>query len=376
MKKKVLFLITKSNLGGAQRYVYDLATSLDTELYDIAVAHGGNGELVRELQSAHVRTIPIPSLVRDISLRREAASFWDIHTILKRERPDILHVNSSKAGGIGAFLGRLHRIRRVVYTAHGWAFNEDRSFPSRFIVGFFHWLTIMLADVTIAVSEETKRQMPWPWAQGKMSVIHNGRKPILYKEKRAAREDLINRFPRLGLARNDLWSVTVAELHPVKRHDVAIRAMHELVSSGTNLRHVIIGEGEERTHLLALIRELELEEHVFLTGHIENAARLLKAFDIFILPSRSEALSYALIEAAQAGLPIIATKTGGIPEIITHQKDGLLVAREDKGELARALRMLVENSELRQTYAHNIVETSARFSLSRMLRETEAVYNS
>ena len=150
-KKKVLFLITKSNFGGAQRYVFDLATHLDRDRYAVAVALGGNGSLIEKLTEAAIRVIRIPGLQRNISFKKELLSFWQIHKLLKAERPDVLHVNSSKAGGIGAFIGRLHRVPCIVYTAHGWAFNEDRSLVSRLLVGFLHWLTILFAHHTITV---------------------------------------------------------------------------------------------------------------------------------------------------------------------------------------------------------------------------------
>ncbi|MEL6804564.1 MAG: glycosyltransferase, partial [Bacteroidota bacterium] len=316
-KKKVLFLITKSNWGGAQRYVHDLALALSPERYDIVVAHGGDGEMATKLRAAGIKTVPIHSLKRDITLKKELSSFRDIYQLLRDERPDILHVNSSKAGGIGAFLGRICGVPRIIYTAHGWAFNEDRSVVSKCMVGVFHWLTIIFSHQTIAVSETTKQQMRWPFTHQKMTVVHNGREIPVFVERTTARDIIIKHCPDLAQYSNDFWSVTVAELHPIKQHEVTIQALRTVVQSHPDIRHVLIGDGEERESLERLIRAYNLHDHVFLTGSIDEAAQYLHAFDLFVLSSRSEALAYVIIEACFAGLPIISSRVGGIPEIIT-----------------------------------------------------------
>src|SRR3989344_8728852 len=130
-KIKILYVITKSNFGGAQRYVYDLAINLRG--YDVAVALGGNGVLNEKLTASGIRTCSVASLQRDISPTKDIGSFGNLYSIIKKEQPDIIHLNSPKAGGLGAFACRflnasrytLHATR-IIYTVHGWAFNEDR----------------------------------------------------------------------------------------------------------------------------------------------------------------------------------------------------------------------------------------------------------
>jgi len=151
-RKKVLFLITKSNWGGAQRYVYDLATHLDQTKFEPVVALGGDGELVTLLDHAGVRVIRINSLTRDISLKKEKEFASELYKIIRIEKPDILHVNSSKAGGVGTALGRILRVPRIIFTAHGWAFNEERPWWQRMVIKFLHWVTVLLSHRTIAVS--------------------------------------------------------------------------------------------------------------------------------------------------------------------------------------------------------------------------------
>lgn len=374
MKKKILFLITKSNFGGAQRYVLDVASNLPKDQFAVSVALGGDGVLIEKLEAAGIRVIRIPSLERDISLKKELLSFWSIAKIIRTEKPDILHVNSSKAGGIGAFWGRLFRVPRVLYTAHGWAFNEDRGALSRFIVGFFHWLTILFAHTTITVSDTLASQMHWLGTKRKMVTVYNGRTQPVYLTREAARTYFRAHEPRLDAHMGELWTGTIAELHPIKGHEVMLEAMAKLVAKGNQLRHLIIGDGELHKQLENKIEELELTEYVFLLGHHDEASQYLKAFDIYVQPSFSEALAYTIIEAAQAGLPIVASRVGGIPEILTNEKNGVLVAPQDPKSLAGSISDLIQDTEKRTNLAEAAEIRGTDFSLDRMLDATIALY--
>ena len=170
---KILYLITKSNFGGAQRYVFDLAIEATRAGHDVIVGFGGNGALATKLNRAGIRTIEIPSLLRDINLTADIKSFFALIDIFGKEIPDIVHLNSSKMGALGACAARLwngwsHLLRffnlggkpmHIIFTGHGWAFNEERSDIVRFIIGIAHWITIELSHETIAVSKRTRDQV-------------------------------------------------------------------------------------------------------------------------------------------------------------------------------------------------------------------------
>lgn len=373
-KTKLLYLITKSNWGGAQRYVFDLATGLPPSEFDVVVALGGNGLLATKLETAGIRVIHIPSLQRDVSLIKEASAFVEIADIIRRERPDMLHLNSSKAGILGAFLGRLLLVPKIIFTAHGWAFNEDRPDGQKLILKMIHWFTVLFSHQTIAVSEELRRQMDWPFTENKMSVIYNGRSIPDLRSREESRSYLCEQFPHLLSYRHDFWSMTIGELHPVKRHDAVIDAIKKVVETKQDTRHLIIGEGEEREALEAQIEKLNLSENVFLLGSVEEAARYLKAADIFVLASRSEGMPYVLIEALIANIPVVATGVGGIPEVIERDVEGLLTPPLDNKALFEAILSLRNNSELRLKFSENAKVKSKEFTLEKTLESTLALY--
>lgn len=375
-KKKVLFIITKSNWGGAQRYVFDLATNLPQSEYETVVATSGSGVLVDKLRETGIKTLNLPSLQRDISFLKELRSAQEIATLIKSEKPDILHINSSKAGGLGALTGRLLSVPRIIFTAHGWAFNENRIFISRLILKFLHWLTVLMSHRTIAVSYAIKEQMNWPFTKHKISVVYNGRLQPTLQSRERSRLILSRYNKKLNVYLKDFWSVTVAELHPIKQHQIAIRAIQKLVAKKLPIRHLIIGSGELRDHLETLIDELGLSENVFLLGPVDEAAQFLKAADVFVLPSQSEALAYVLIEACQAGIPSVASRVGGLPEIITDQQEGLLVEPGNVDQLATALNKLVSDLNTRVSMSEKAAKKGFKFSLSRMIGGTIDVYTS
>lgn len=154
---------------------------------------------------------------------------------------------------------------------------------------------------------------------------------------------------RLNLAENDLVIGCVGRLVPLKRHQRMINAMADLLPHFPNLQLVIIGDGELRQALQAQIDQAGLGDHVTLAGHHPKVAQLLPALDVFALPSQTEGLSIALLEACASGLAIVATQVGGNPEIIRHNDTGLLVPVDDHTALTQSLHRLLASHGERQT---------------------------
>ena len=374
---KVIILITKSNWGGAQRYVYDIATNLNKDQFEVVVALGGQGPLVTNLQKANIRVIQIPTLQRDISLFKEILAFRDISKLLKKERPHVFHVNSSKAGVFGALLGRLHRIPNVLYTAHGWSFNEDRPWWQKPILATLHWLTVIMSHKTIAVTHTLIDQLNWLGVRKKSMVIHNGRSiPNFYSRYEARNRILKLTGPDTDKElMNKLWIVTIAELHPVKQHRVALEAIAKLKTENHDIKYFMIGEGELYTELKKMINELKLTNMVYMLGHIHEASKYLPAFDIFLLTSRSEALPYTLVEAGLSEVVSVASNVGGIPEIITDGLSGRLVPANNAEITAEVLKELIEKPEYRKKLAKEAKRHCTKnFSIKSMIKNTTSIY--
>lgn len=307
---KLLLAITKSNWGGAQRYVYDIAHTLkDDPDFTITVLVGGDGALIKKLNEIGVRVITLSDLKRDVGLFKDLRASIHLFLTLRKEKPDILHLNSSKIGLFGAILGRLARIEKIIFTAHAWPFNEYRPGYQKVIFRMFGLVTVLLTDRTIAVSQSVIASLRAPKRLSqKMSCIYTGiEPPKLYPDGAFFEKFSFIKTPGKHL-------VSIGELHMSKGIDTALVAL-------AKCKHLpwtyhIIGMGEKRSYLETLVNQLGLNDRVIFHGFVENASLYLNSFDIFIFPSRTEALGYAAMEAIFSKLPIIASNKGGIPEVL------------------------------------------------------------
>lgn len=372
MVTNILYVITKANWGGAQKYVYDLATVARGTGCEVAVAYGEHGELASRLETAGIRTLLIRGLSRDVGLFAELRAFINLMRLFRVERPGAVHLNSSKAGLLGALAARLCGVQKIIFTAHGWAFNESRPWWQKIIIYKLAWFTVLLSHITICVSRAIARDARYfPFIQKKLVVIHHGITCATLLSREAARAELAPR------AVGTYWIGMNSELHPTKRIDDAIRAMRIVVNDYPGALLIVISEGQERQKLEALIHELNLRDHVSLVGFKRNAASLMRAFDLFVHSSQSEALGYAILEAGCASLPVVATRVGGIPEIIPDDDHGLLVPPRNPKALASAILSLINDS----TRAHELgarlhAHVLRDFSPEKMLTKTLDLYSS
>lgn len=390
-KLSILYLITKSNFGGAQRYVFDLATKLQKDGHEISVGFGGEGTLAKKLSEEGVPTMSLSGLARDVDPLRDLRIFTRLIGLLRKNAPDVVHLNSSKIGGIGGAAtrienGRIHLMRmfgskrkpiRIIFTGHGWALNEERPDWQRFMIGGAHWATIMLAHRTVAVSQRTKEEVSiLPFARSNMSVIYNGISKLKLLSKSAARAELFGEATTEIMAKKPLVIGTIAELHKNKGLGYALEGLAQLKKQTTQpFIFVVIGEGEERARLEAERDALGLTDSVFFVGFKTDASTLLSAFDIFLFTSTKEGFPYAILEAGNAGLPVVATAVGGIPEVIDDMRSGILIQSKNPGEVARALSYMIDHKERREEFGKAIKERiEGRFNIETMTEETLRLY--
>lgn len=359
---KILYLITKSNWGGAQRYVYDLATAFSAKGLNCIVAFGGHGLLAENLEKAGVPIRVISSLTRDISPLRDFFVFKEIYQLIKKEKPDVLHLNSSKAAGIGALVGRLLGVRCIVSTIHGAPFREDRRFFAKKIIYLLTWITCLLSHKVITVSKQDEHDIGQMFfIKKKLRTVYLG---LTYDPTIS---NLVQKERKIHI-------LTVGELTRNKGFMYALQVMSILKEKGLLFSYSIIGEGEDRQKIEEFISIKKLDDVVRLLGY-QDAREEFHKYDIYLLPSTKEGLPFVLLEAGKAMLPVVATITGGVPEIIRHEETGLLVQPKDVEGLASSLERLINDrkyaKKLGQALHSHVV---LHFSYSKMLVETSSVY--
>ena len=380
---KVLILITKSNWGGAQRYVYDLAVNLPKNTYNVEVMAGGNGQLIDRLLESGIKASGDLPIGRDVKFIDDLKAFFKLIKIIRDRKPDVLHVNSSKIGGLGALAGRLAGVKKIIFTAHGWAFNENRDFVSKIIIKFSYWIILLLSHITIVVSEAAQYQiLNWPLVFKKTIVIHNGIEAEAGFAKVNSRLELakINtQFSEILKNHKNLTVIgSVGELHHIKGYDYALLGINEVIENHPDKKiiYAIFGTGEEKEHIEKMIGELKINASVILFGYVKNASQYLKAFDIFLLPSLSEGFPYIGLEAGLASLPIVATAVGGIPEIIDDMRSGVLIQPRKSKEIRHALEFYMTHKKMQKEYGTAIRDKILNnFSVEQMISETSKIYS-
>ena len=382
MSKKVLFVITKSVWGGAQRYVYDLATSLPASGFQPIIAAGGQGMLFEKLEKAGIKTVKIPWLERDVNAVKEIASLYFLYKIFKAEQPDIIHLNSSKTGAIGALAAyglwlMAYGKPKIIFTVHGWAFNEDRNFFAKIGIFLSQWITAMLCDSVIVLSRHDYRQaLKLPLVpKERFAIIPLGislpEDYFLTKQRsRAALSKMLGE----KINADDKVIGTIGELTKNKGLDYLIMAVSELKSKIERLKVIIIGDGEDRFKLREQINSAGLANAVYLTGFVPEASRHLKSFEAFLMPSLKEGLPYVVLEAMSAGLPISATSAGGLADLVNHGESGFLTSPKNHHGFASAIERVLK--EIKPTRARKIHSEKLlnKFSLAKMIDDTITVY--
>lgn len=393
-KKRVLFVVTKSVWGGAQKYVYDLAVNLSKKKFDVLVAAGGNGPLVEKLKESEILYYEIKKFKRDISFLSDILSFFEVLKLLRKTKPDIVHVNSSKAGGIAGIAILIYKMffrnpypksytLNTIFTVHGFAFNEARPKWQIFLIKLASRFTCVFYDKIICVSEYDRqaaiKNKTAP--ERKLVTIHNGididEKVFLSKGEAIEKLEVKSQKFKVAVQNLKLENIiiigTVGEFTKNKGHKYLIEAFKKLQTA--NYKLIIIGWGEDKQKLEEKIKELEMEDKVFLIEGLSPAMPYLKAFDIFVLPSLKEGLPYTLLEAGLARLPVVVSDVGGIPEIIENEKTGLLISPANVSALASAIKKILEDKNLRDKLAENFHKKIIQeFSLEKMIRETLRVY--
>jgi len=373
LKKRVLFVITQSEPGGAQRFVLNLLTHLDKDQYEAMVAIGntGNGNLFRALHAEGIPTHRLLHLVRDISIKEDLKAVSELRKLIKEYRPTTVFLNSSKAGFIGALAARCPtklKNTKIVYRIGGWSFNDPGTRWQKWSWKVLEWVSAKWKDVIIVNNQHDfdraikLRIKP----RKKLVLVYNGIET--YKLDLMSRDEART---KLEIPADKYVVGTIANLYPAKGLEYFIRTAYHFQNKD-ELVFFVIGDGQERPELEALIKDLGLERKVFLVGQLTDAFKYLSAFDIFILSSVKEGFPWALIEAMAAKLPIVATRVGAVPEIIEDGKNGLIVEPGDPEAMAGKIKEIMDSSHLQKELGIQAHQTVLfKFELDKMVQQIE-----
>ena len=354
--RKVIHVITRLDYGGSAQNTMLTTLGHNRSQFEPLVvagypgswdAQGGQAateENCRRLDKAAVRWMMLPSLTRAVHPLKDMQALWQLISLFRQERPALVHTHTSKAGVLGRVAAWLARVPVIVHTPHGHVFYGHFG-PVR------SWLFLQIERVLSAITDrlialtEAERQDHLDRAVGKASrfaVVPSGIDRERFGGARVHGKQQPNWF---GCPPDALIVGSVGWLTDIKGHEYLIEAIAMLKQDFPSLHLVIIGSGDRHDALLQQAESAGLRDAVHLLGHREDIDVCLAGMDLFVLPSLNEGMGRALIEAMAAGLPVIASRVGGIPAVINHERTGLLVPSGDAGALAEALRRLLDRPE-------------------------------
>lgn len=353
-KIKIIHIITSLNFGGAERLLLDLARHLDKERFEVKVATVvGSGPLQDEFAKAGV-SVKVFEKKSKMGFR----VIWQIAKYLRAEKPDIVHAHLFGGDTWGRLAAILARVPVIVSTEHNTNFDEGRA--KRLIKKVLSWKTKKIVAVSEAVrnySIAVDHLRP-----SKILVIPNG----IETEKFAA-------VAGKNFSNPPIIAV-VGRLEEQKGHKYLFEALNLIKTIPWILW--VVGNGSLKNQLEQLAKDLSLRERIIFLGARRNIAEILSQIDIFVLPSLWEGLGLAVLEAAAAGKPVVASRVGGIPEIIEDGVTGLLVRPKDVKNLADGL----EHVLLGEGEAHEMGERARevvreKFDIEKMVKTYKKLYD-
>ncbi|KEO83302.1 glycosyltransferase [Tumebacillus flagellatus] len=365
---RVLYLIGGGEFGGAEQHLLGLVSHLDAHEFHPQVA-----VFYEEEFSARVRALGIPTTV----LKSDSKSIGGLNPLrdlIRDWRPHVIHTHGVRANLIGRLANRAEGFpAKLVTTVHSIMSLDYPVAWKRMIFGAAEQKTWQYVDHFILVSEAMKRDLvKVGMPKDKLSVIHNA---LELPEEPVAHQPVTNLRELIGVDEDVTIVGTVARLHPVKGHTYLLKAIRKIVQERQDVVFPWIGEGDLHQELEREAKELGVDSYIKFMGFRKDVPDLLPQLDVFVLPSLSEGLSVAILEALAVGVPMIATAVGGTPEVITDGVDGLLVPSANPDALAEAVCLLVKNTELRERLAKAGQEmVFRRFALSRLVQETTDLY--
>jgi len=374
---KVLFIVTRLDRGGVPEILLPLAEKLKARGFDLELASGKTRHPPAALDGFTDRTgIPIlrvSFLQRRVSPIRDALAWRSIRRLIRHRRPAIVHTHTSKAG----FLGRLaaYRLRcpAVVHSPHGHLFYGYASAAvtqayvrlERAAAGWCHRICTLTEDsIHSHLARGIGREGQYVAIPGGVDLERLAR-PVRGREEVLREFGIPAEVPVVG------W---IGRLEPVKGGNLFLQALREARARHPQVRAIIVGDGSRREALVALADELGLSGTVTFTGYREDIPDLMHAFTVFALTSRNEGLGRTILEAMACGVPVVATKVGGVPEVVEDGISGLLASPDDVRALAAAMLDALVDPELRRRLSEGGLRRVQYFTLDRMADQTAALY--
>jgi glycosyltransferase involved in cell wall biosynthesis len=385
---KVLRIIARLNVGGPAIHVTNLNYYLDQNYgYTSLLVYGsladGEGSMEYLAAEKNLRTIVLPGLGREINLLKDLKTIWKLYQLIKKEKPDIVHTHTAKAGTVGRIAAKLAGVKKIYHTFHGHVFH---SYFGKLKTKLFIYIEKVLALITtkiIVISEKQKNEMlSYGIAKPeKFTVIPLGFELEKFTQiastPLSASQSADYWHSKYNLQPETILVGIVGRLVSVKNHEYFLAIAAKICAKTDNIRFIVIGDGELRPQLEISARLKGLENKVFFAGFLNEPKKIYGDLDIVALTSKNEGTPVTLIEALACGKPVVSTDVGGIADIVTNDVSGYLCGQNTPEVFAEKIIKLSQDKNLRQTIGTAGQEKVLQvYNVKRLVGDIDRLYKS
>jgi glycosyltransferase involved in cell wall biosynthesis len=373
---RVMRIIARLNVGGPAIHVSLLTVGLQDAAYQSTLVTGvvgpDEGDMAYLARDLGIQPVVIPTMQREIAPLADLKTLAALVRLMRRMRPHIVHTHTAKAGFVGRLAAVLCRVPVVVHTFHGHVFQ---GYFGKTKTRAFIWLERLAArgsDVILTISQRLKDDLvAYRIAPAeKIRVVPLGLKLLRLTNLEALRGS----FCREGGFSTETPLVgIIGRLVPIKNHELFLAAANRVSQVRPEVRFAIVGDGERRAALEALVEQLGLADRVWFAGWRDDLPRIYADLDALVISSNNEGTPVSIIEAMAARVPVVATEVGGVPDLLRDGQLGTLVPPEDAGALAEAILETLDNA-LQPRLAEAQEWALARYEADRLIADVRQLY--
>lgn len=378
-KIKILRIISRINIGGPALHVVNLTAGLDparfAQVLVVGTERPDEGSMLDYALAHGVQPLVIPEIVTAFSLTpRDVKALVKLYRLMRREQPHLVHTHETKAGLLGRVAAHWAGVPVIIHTYHGHVLHSHHSLAKTWLLRVMERILARCSDRLVTVSAQVKQDLVTYGVAHpqKISVIPLGFHLDPFLEASVHRGQMRH---ELGVQANARLVGIVGRLFPIKNHALFLEAAARIVAGEPLARFVVVGDGTLRPALEQQARKLGIADRVIFTGWRHDLPRIYADLDVLVVSSDNEGTPVAAIEAMAAGCPVVATRVGGLPDLITDDETGLLVPPRDAAQLATAVLRLLQNPEVATRLgaaAQQIVRE--RFAVQRLLTDMNQLY--
>ncbi|MES2389871.1 MAG: glycosyltransferase family 4 protein [Bacteroidota bacterium] len=363
---RVLHTIRQGSFGGGETYLFNLVNGLDPEIYESSVLSFTEGNMTEGLRKKGIDTHVIYT-----ETPFDARVWPKVYALMKRLKPDLLHIHGTRAGSNTIFPAKMLGIP-ALYTVHGWSFHAHETSMGNSFRIMTERLLAKMAKITACGSYANEIEGKKYGVFGNYRIVRNG---IVYNNFKPGEPDEALK-QSLGIKPGELVILSLARITLQKDPLTMLKGFAHAAKQVPNAKMLYVGGGELEAEVKALTKALNLEDRVIFAPFTNNIAGYMNLADVFVLPSLWEVLSLALMEAMAMQRACLCSDIDSNQELLTNEKDGLTFKLGNAEDLGEKLVRLCNDAGLRQRLAAEArITIKEKFDISRVVRENAAVYS-